>query len=94
MVAPRYRSRTFRRVFVKTPGGSVKIHYERRKPSHAKCSSCGAVLKGVARDIPSRLKKLSKTGRRPERPYGGNLCSRCMRDFFVKKAMEINLKNG
>lgn len=78
MVAGNKRSRTFRRVYVKTPGGKVVIHYKRRKPNSMKCS-CGAVLKGSPRGIPSRMKKLSKTQKRCERPYGGNLCSKCMR---------------
>jgi len=93
MVAPRYRSRALRRVFVKTPGGRVNVHYERRKPSGAKCRECGAVLRGVPREIPSKLKRMAKSERRPQRPYGGCLCSRCMRKFFVKKARGIVLKN-
>ena len=78
MVRGNKRSRTFRRIYVKTPGGKVKMQYKRRKPDYAKCS-CGARLMGVPRNIPAKIRKFSKSERRPERPYGGSLCSKCMR---------------
>lgn len=86
MPAPRYRSRSLRRVYVKTPGGRTVVHYRRKKPKKAHCSKCGAILKGVPRERPYKLKKLAKTQRRPERPYGGVLCSGCMRRLFIEKA--------
>ena len=73
------RSRTFRRVFVKLPGGSTALRYKRRKPSKAQCAGCGRNLSGVPRDIPSKIHNLPKTKKRPERPFGGVLCSRCSR---------------
>ena len=82
MVAPKHRSRSLRRVSVKTPGGKTVVHYRRRKPSPAKCRTCGVVLKGTPRALPSKMKNMSKTTKRPERPYGGVLCSKCMRSKF------------
>jgi len=79
------RSRKRRRVRVKTPGGENKIVYKRRKPSAAKCGKCGAILKGMPRLIPSLFNKLSKTQKRPERPYGGVFCSKCMRKKIKEK---------
>ena len=67
---------------VKTPSSQVKIVVKRKKPGKAICASCGKPLHGVPRDVPSRIRKLAKTERRPERPFGGYLCSRCMRRFF------------
>lgn len=86
MPAPRYRSRSLRKVYVRTPGGGRAVHYRYKKPKIAHCSKCGAILKGVPRERPYNLKKLSKTQRRPERPYGGVLCSRCMRSLFIERA--------
>ena len=94
MVAPRFRSRRFRRVHVRTPGGKVVLHHERRKPGKAQCGLCGEYLKGVPRGIMSFVGKLSKTQRRPERPYGGVLCSKCMRKTFVEKARKMAVQNG
>ena len=85
MPAGRQKSKTLRKVFVKTPGGRTVIHYKKRKPGKAKCASCGAVLAGVARARPFHMRQMAKTKKRPTRPYGGNLCSRCMRKAIIEK---------
>jgi large subunit ribosomal protein L34e len=79
MVAGRFKARTYRRVFRRTPGGKVTLHHVRRKPGKATCGGCGAVLKGVPQVRQYRLRNMPKTARRPERPYGGVLCSSCAR---------------
>lgn len=86
MPQPRKRSRSLRKIFVKTPGGRTTVHYKYRKPKVAHCGKCGAKLKGIARERPYKMKKMAKTKKRPTRPYGGVLCSRCMRKLFVEKA--------
>ncbi|MBU0757236.1 MAG: 50S ribosomal protein L34e [Nanoarchaeota archaeon] len=75
----RFKSRTFRRVKKKLPGGSTVIHYSKRKPKKATCAGCGVVLQGVARDLPLKMQNMPKTRKRPERPFGGVLCSKCSR---------------
>ena len=86
MPEPYKRSRSLRRLQVKVPGGATKLHYKERKPGKAKCGSCGSVLKGVPRERPLKMHKLPKTKKRSERPYGGNLCSKCMRSLIIEKA--------
>ena len=71
---------------MKVPGGATKLHYKERNPGKAMCSKCSGVLKGVPRERPLKMHKLPKTKKRPERPYGGNLCSKCMRNLIVEKA--------
>lgn len=83
MVEGKRKSRSARRVKVRTPSGKVNIHYRPRKPNAAKCGTCGDVLKGVARALPS--KKLTKSQKSPSRPYGGNLCSKCTRNVIKKE---------
>lgn len=73
------KSRSLRRVFKRTPGGRTVVHYKPRKPGKAHCAKCGAVLKGVLRERPHKMRTMPKTKKRPSRPYGGVLCSRCMR---------------
>lgn len=85
MPEPRKRSRTFRRVKKRTPGSRVVTHYELRKPKIARCARCGKPLKGVPRERPAKMRKLPKTKKRPERPYGGYLCSSCMRELMKQK---------
>ena len=83
-----YRSRTFRRIFVKVPGNTTKMHYRRRTPSKATCANCKKLLIGVPHELPLKMKNMPKSSKRPERPYGGVLCSQCMRNLFIKKARE------
>jgi large subunit ribosomal protein L34e len=79
MVSGKHKSRTFRRVFRKTPGAKTVLHYKLRKPSKAKCAGCGDILKGIARERPTKIKNIPKSQKKVSRPYGGNLCSKCMR---------------
>lgn len=78
MPRPSRRSRTLRRIYVKTPKHTKLVH-AKRKPKKAHCAKCGKVLPGVATARPYMLSKLSKTEKRPERPYAGMLCSACSR---------------
>ncbi len=82
MTKPRFKSKSWRQLQVKAPGGRLAIHYERKKPKFARCSNCGRVLYGIPRVRSIEIKRVAKTERRPERPYGGNLCSSCMRELF------------
>ncbi|MHA1860390.1 MAG: 50S ribosomal protein L34e [Candidatus Asgardarchaeia archaeon] len=89
MVKPMRRSRSLIRKKVRTPGNRLVMHFERKKPTVARCARCGKPLHGVPRLRPSELRKLPKTKRRPQRPYGGNLCSECMREVFREKVVEL-----
>ena len=83
------KSRTFRRVFVKTPGNKNVTHYKRRKPSKAVCGQCKMPLVGVPQVIPTEMAKLPRTARRPERPYGGMFCSACTRIVLQRQARGV-----
>ena len=79
MPRPNKRSRTLRRIFRKTPSGT-KLVYGKRKPNKAICAGCGSILQGVLNERPYKMRTVAKSKKRPERPYGGNLCSNCMRE--------------
>jgi large subunit ribosomal protein L34e len=83
MVERRLRSRSFRRIPRKLPGGRVKIQYKKRNPQPHQCGQCGAVLKGIPRAVPLRMKNMAKTMKRPQRPYGGVLCTKCQRSKIL-----------
>ena len=85
MVEGRKKSRTFRRVFKKTPGGITKKYYLKRKPAKAQCAGCRQNLKGVPRERPFKMQNMPKTKKRPERPFGGVLCSKCMRKEIANR---------
>jgi large subunit ribosomal protein L34e len=83
------RSRSLRAVKTKVPGNRVTVHFTRKLPNAARCGNCGKTLHGVPRLRPADLKKLAKTEKRPERPYGGHLCSACSRKVFREKAVGL-----
>ncbi|MEX2725275.1 MAG: 50S ribosomal protein L34e [Candidatus Freyarchaeota archaeon] len=78
--SPKYRSRSMLRKKVRTSGGKLVTHYRRKKANKPVCASCGALLSGCWSESVSHLK--SKTQRRPDRPYGGYLCSKCLKSFY------------
>ena len=86
MPEPRYRSRSLRRRYLHTPGGRTVIHYRRKKPKVTKCALCGQPLGGIPRLRPGKFQKLTKSQRRPERPFGGYLCHKCLA-IEIKKAV-------
>jgi large subunit ribosomal protein L34e len=82
----RFKSRSKKLKYVKTPGGRTVTHYKKAKPSKAKCAGCGKQLAGTPRELPSKMKNIPKTKKHPQRPYGGYYCSGCMRKKIVKEA--------
>ena len=88
MVAGKHKSRTFRKVFRKTPGNKVVTQYKKRKPSKAKCGMCGKTLSGTLTSSKSTMQNTAKTKKRPERPYGGVLCASCMKKVIIRKTRE------
>ncbi len=86
MVAPKFRSRSMKKLFRVTPGGRSTIIYKRAKPSKAVCAICGSKLNAVPNKRPSELGKLSKVEKRPERVFGGVLCHDCASQVLKNKA--------
>lgn len=82
------KSRTFRRNNVRIPTGLTN-HFTKKKPRKARCSVHGMLLHGVPRGNAVDIARLPKTKRRPQRPYGGNLSSKAMRELIVRKAREV-----
>ena len=82
----RFRSRSYKRTFRKTPGGKTVLRYKKKKPSKHQCAQCGKQLHSVPRGRPYQINKLSKSKKRPNRPYGGYLCSECARKVFKEEA--------
>lgn len=81
-------SRKQRRVFVKVPGGAVHMRNKKRRPARAHCADCGATLQGIMAERPYIMRNMAKTKKRPQRPYGGNLCSKCSRKRIAAKALQ------
>jgi len=83
MVAGNKKSGRFGRVHIKTPGGKTILRFKESTPKIAHCGKCGAPLHGIPRLRPAKFRNLPKSQKRPERPYGGMLCSRCARSTII-----------
>ncbi|HIE33558.1 MAG TPA: 50S ribosomal protein L34e [Candidatus Altiarchaeales archaeon] len=93
MVEPRLRSRSKKRVQKRTPGGRTVTHYKREKPSKQKCGRCHRPLSGVPNNIPSKVRKLSKSEKIPSRPYAGVLCPECVEKLLrYQTRFEVKFK--
>lgn len=77
-----------KKVRVRLPSGRVVIKIKKKKPKAAVCAVCKKPLHGVPRKQPVELRKLAKSEKRPERAYGGYLCSKCSRELFKEKIRE------
>ena len=86
MTSQKYRSRSFRKIFKKVPGGATNVQYEHRKPKKAQCATCGKPLAGVLQLRAFKARTTAKTMKRPERPFGGVLCSSCTRLKIIENA--------
>lgn len=84
-MALKHRNRSFRKVKVKL-ASRITTQYRKIKPARAQCGDCGKELQGVPRARPVELRSMPKTKKRPERPFGGVLCSSCMRKRMIAKA--------
>jgi len=82
------KSNRVRRIVRKTPGANLVFHYEQKGPHKAICAKCGVQLHGVASERGFIMRSLSKTEKRPSRPYGGVLCGKCMRELQKAKARQ------
>lgn len=86
MVEGKFKSGRFARKHVKVSGGRTVLRFEERTPRQPHCSGCGRVLPGIPRMSRAEAKNSPKTTKRPERPYGGVLCSACMRAKIIEQA--------
>lgn len=84
MTKRNYKSRSLKRVRVKTPGNRKSIHFRRRNPSNAICGISGAKLLGISRKRPGKFNQLSKSKKRPNRKYGGTYSHKVVRSALER----------
>jgi large subunit ribosomal protein L34e len=74
---------------IRTTTGKIVFREKRKKAGIAKCALCKRPLHGVPNLMRGEIRKWRKTEKRPERPYGGYLCSACSRELFREEARKI-----
>jgi large subunit ribosomal protein L34e len=60
------------------------MHYGRKRGAKHTCAVCSAILQATAVKS-KKLARLTKTQRRPERKFGGLLCSNCVESLVKEK---------
>lgn len=90
MPKPSLRTRSRKRVGLKSPGGQNITHYKKEKHGYLHCFRCGRVLFGIPRSDPSELGKLSPTQRTVARMYGGQLCHNCLQDLLRQSVRSLS----
>ncbi|MFX0209236.1 MAG: 50S ribosomal protein L34e, partial [Candidatus Hodarchaeota archaeon] len=79
MPAPLRRTKSQKTQKLRTPGAKLAIHYSKRGKSAANCEICKKALQGTPKARKSGIRGLSKSAKRPNRPYGGRLCANCLK---------------
>jgi len=83
MPAWRHRTARYRKRAVRTVKGT-RILYGERCSRPASCAMCGRPLAGVPKG--KRARRVPRSSRRPNRPFGGYLCPSCARREIVAGA--------
>ena len=92
MPAGKEKSRSLRRKKIITPGTRLATRYTRRPSKRSRCRVCGNVLNASKTLTRKRSNSLSRTERRPERPYGGAICGVCLRVGITKAIRTSSVK--
>ena len=58
---------------IRTPGGRLVLHHQKKKGSAPKCGDCPLILPGIVRLRPLEYANISKRKKTVNRTYGGNL---------------------
>lgn len=83
MVSGNLKSRSLKRVFVKTINGT-KIQYRQRNRSIAKCAVTKKPLRGIPRLTNRKFKNLNKSQKTVSRPYGGYMSHVALKEKILQ----------
>ncbi|MBT3582876.1 50S ribosomal protein L34e [Candidatus Woesearchaeota archaeon] len=70
----------------RTPGNRTVTHTKPKKTGYHECALCHGILHGTPRGTVVQIRKMKKSERRPTRPFGGQLCSKCTRKVMSFRA--------
>jgi large subunit ribosomal protein L34e len=91
MVKRSQRTRSTKKVKVRTPGARVTTHFRGERASKAQCGRCGQNLSGVATGRSTYVGSLPAGSRVPARPYAGILCPNCL-DELVRYVTRMEVR--
>jgi large subunit ribosomal protein L34e len=73
----------------RTPGNRTVTHTKPKKTGKHECAVCHGVLHGTPRGNVVQIRRMKKSERRPSRPFGGQLCTKCTRNVMSLRAQLI-----
>uniref|UniRef100_A0A7S1M9W6 Large ribosomal subunit protein eL34 n=1 Tax=Alexandrium catenella TaxID=2925 RepID=A0A7S1M9W6_ALECA len=75
----RYNTQSNKQKIVKTPGGKLVFHHQKKRAKGPHCGDCGGKIIGVPVMRPVEYKRIPRHDRTVNRAYGGVRCARCVR---------------
>ncbi|MFW5746594.1 MAG: hypothetical protein ACOCWQ_03515 [Nanoarchaeota archaeon] len=79
------KSKTTRKVFVRTPGGKAKVMLKPKSGKQARCPVTNQKLAGTPKARPRKLKGSSRSVKKPSRLFGGMLSSWAARREIIRR---------
>ncbi len=73
---------------IRLPGGRSKVAIKQKRSSRVVCAVTGKPLQAVPQARSAKMQRISKSKRRPERPYGGVLSPKAARKLIITKTRE------
>jgi len=89
MPRPQMRTRSRKRIKMKLPSGETRLHYKQEGASLTKCCVCGQPLAGIPSFTRAKIRKINRSKKRIQRPYGGNLCHNCLKNALKQAARTV-----
>mmetsp|Transcript_43050 Transcript_43050/g.124427 ORF Transcript_43050/g.124427 Transcript_43050/m.124427 type:complete len:128 (+) Transcript_43050:88-471(+) len=80
----RYNTKSNIQKIVKTPGGKLVFHAQKKRAKGPHCGDCGGKIIGVPVLRPIEYKRLPRRMRRVSRAYGGSRCAKCTRSRVLR----------
>ncbi|MFX0060654.1 MAG: 50S ribosomal protein L34e [Candidatus Hermodarchaeota archaeon] len=87
MPEPKRRSRKVRHKIRLAPKHRTHVT-SRRAYSPGRCCICHTKLHGVPFRRAVQTSRMTKTEKRPERPFGGNICHKCLKRAIRRTCRE------
>jgi ribosomal protein L34E len=81
MTKPKDKGRKFKH---RKTMSETKREYFTEKNTRKRCAITGNILHGTASEAKGKIKKLSKTQRRPSAPFGGVLSGKAREEVFIE----------
>jgi large subunit ribosomal protein L34e len=85
MVCGKFKSRSLKRVFVKTPRNGTVIHYRQRTRGIAKCAITKEPLRGIKRLTNRKFKNLNLSQKRVSRKFGGFMSHSALKEKLLNE---------